>query len=59
MNRIEFFQVLTLWFVAATFLRSGSGNSNPALVVMAFVALGLIYGIPVYLLVELVDHIAE
>ncbi|MFC4448369.1 hypothetical protein [Halorussus aquaticus] len=50
---------MTLWFVAATFLRSGSGNSNPALLVMTFVALGLVYGIPVYLLVELVEHIAE
>ncbi len=59
MNKMEFFQVLTLWFVAATFLRSGSGNSNPALLVMTFVALGLVYGIPVYLLVELVEHIAE
>ncbi|UPW00427.1 hypothetical protein M0R88_18230 [Halorussus gelatinilyticus] len=59
MQKSEFFDALTLWFVAAIFLRTGSGSSNPAIAVMAIVATLLSYAVPLYLLGESVLLLTE
>ncbi|WP_135821614.1 hypothetical protein [Halostella litorea] len=43
--------VLTLWFVVATFLRTSSGSAdNPLLTGFSYLALVLLWAIPVYFL---------
>lgn len=59
MNRSELFQSLTLWFAAMIFLRTGSGNSHPAVMVAAIVAVGVTYLVPVYLLTRIVNEVTE
>ena len=49
MNRSEFFQAMTLWFVAIIFLQTGSGNGGPLLIAVSLVAVGLMYLVPLYL----------
>jgi hypothetical protein len=50
MDRSEGFQVLTLWFVVMTFL-STAESGHPAMAGIAFIAIPLMYLLPVYLLV--------
>ena len=50
MNKPEFFQAMTLWFVAIIFLQTGSGNGGPLIIAISLIAGGLMYLIPLYLL---------
>lgn len=61
MDKTEFFQALTLWFVVLIFLQTASENfGGPLEPVIAIVAIGLTYLIPLYLLIgagaKLVDN---
>lgn len=52
MNKTEFLQALTLWFVVVIFLRIEPGNAGgTAVTVTAILAIGLLYLLPIYLLV--------
>lgn len=59
MDRTEFFQATTLWFVAMVFLRTDSGSSGPLVTAIGLVAIGLVYLIPLYVLRELVLKLGE
>jgi hypothetical protein len=53
MERSEFFQALTLWFVVVIFLQTPSGNGEPVQVAIGIFAIVLLWGIPLYLLAAL------
>ncbi|WP_435317396.1 hypothetical protein [Haloarchaeobius sp. TZWSO28] len=50
MNRSEFYQSLTLWFVAAIFIQTSSGNAGEGLEIVVFLALAVVLGLPLYFL---------
>ena len=51
MNKTEFLQALTLWFAAVIFLEIEPGSAGGAVITTsAIVALGLLYLLPIYLL---------
>lgn len=55
MERAEFVQGLTLWFVVLIFLQTGSGDaSHPLLTVVGIVAVVLSYAIPLALVAGVV-----
>ncbi|WP_324666051.1 hypothetical protein [Haloarcula sediminis] len=52
MDKTDFFQALTLWFVVLIFLQTASADfGGPLEPVIAIVAIGLMYLIPLYLLI--------
>ena len=54
MNKTDFFQILTLWFVVVIFLQTDSGDIGGIIgSVIAIIAVGLLYLLPLYLLAEL------
>ena len=54
MNKTDFFQVLTLWFVVVIVLQTGSGDVGGIVGSgIAVIAVGLLYLLPLYLLAEL------
>ncbi|WP_435125812.1 hypothetical protein [Halobaculum sp. D14] len=53
MNRWQFFQALTLWFVVLLFVRTAPGGDGLLGTVTGVVALVLIWWLPIYLLYEL------
>ncbi|QLH81308.1 hypothetical protein [Halosimplex pelagicum] len=60
MNKTDFFQALTLWFVVLIFLQTASADfGGPLEPVIAIVAIGLTYLIPLYLLIEAGAKLAD
>lgn len=59
MQTSEFLQTLMLWFVAAIFLETSSGISNPAIGLAAIVALLVTYVVPLYLVGEVLLLVTE
>ncbi|WP_435099116.1 hypothetical protein [Halarchaeum sp. P4] len=62
-DRTGLYRALVLWFVAATFIQTGSGGSHPLLLAASFVALVLLWVIPLLLVVgvagELYAHTVD
>lgn len=59
MDRSEIVQFVTLWFVAVVFLQTSSGPSGPLMTLIGFLALILLWGIPLYLFKELWSELSE
>jgi hypothetical protein len=57
MNKPGFVRVATLWFVVLIFLQTSSGNDGPVMTAIGIIALGLLWGIPLYLLRELLPKV--
>lgn len=53
METTELYQVVILWFVTAIFLQTTSGDSGPIATGIALLASGLLWVLPVYLLVRI------
>lgn len=51
LDATEVYRALVLWFVAATFLRTGSGGSHPLLLAASVVAVGVLWGVPLFFVV--------
>ena len=56
MDRPEAVRLLTLWFATAAFLQTTSGPSNAVVTAASFVALGVLYVVPVLLLAALTER---
>lgn len=56
MNRTEFIQAMTLWFVALLFLQTDSGGSEILFLVIATIALGVVVVMPLYLIFEVAQE---
>jgi hypothetical protein len=52
MNKSEFFQALTLWFVVLIFLQTASGGTGGIKMVIGIFSIFLMWAIPLYLLRE-------
>jgi hypothetical protein len=48
----RFFQALILWFVALIYLRGSLGLTGPAGLVVWLVTMGVLLGVPLYLVLE-------
>lgn len=58
MERTEFLQVVTLWFVVLLLLQHDASNI-PFDMAIGFVAVAILYLAPVYLVVEIVADLRE
>ena len=50
MNKSEFVQALTLWFVVMIFMQTTSGSNGPVKMTIGIFSLILMWAIPLYLL---------
>jgi uncharacterized membrane protein YjjP (DUF1212 family) len=57
MNKQEFFQAMTLWFVAIIFLQTSPENGGTLVLTISLIAGGIMYLIPFYLILVLVSKL--